>query len=71
MLRKLTGIANHIHKDKSFSQLEVHELSPDLADRLRPFVTVGAPDRESIIIHSLEQWKQVDAIVRKAFDSIS
>lgn len=72
MPKGLNGKANHVHEDGSMSTLDICTVEPEKNERLGAFITIGDSDgNESIIINSIEQWKQVDAIVRHAFDMAS
>ena len=65
------GHANHVHDSKDISSIEISIIQPPRAQRLSSFVTLGSDTGEdSIIINSLEQWKQIDAFVLKAFDQL-
>lgn len=65
MGRELAGKANHVHIDDDMSSLDVHVVTVDDGSI---FLSIGEECRDSIIINSLEQWKQLNAIVLKAID---
>ena len=69
MERELTGKANHVFSKDEIASLDVHEFSSD-DSRQGPFVTIG-DESHSVLILSIEQWNQIDALVRKAFDNLS
>lgn len=69
MSRELTGKANHVFSKDEITSLDVHEVDPE-NQHDKPFVTVGDLSH-SVLIHSIEQWNQLDALVRKAFDNLS
>lgn len=66
----LIGQANHIHDDGDISVIKIHTI--ENVPRLAPFVTLSNEyDDDSLTISSLEQWKQLDAFVRKAFNDLN
>ena len=69
MSRELTGQSNHVFSEDEITSIDVHTIEPD-DERMEPFVAIGT-DNESIVIHSLEQWEQLNALVRRAFDGLS
>lgn len=69
MSRELTGQANHVFSEDEITSINVHTLDPE-DKRMKPFVSIGN-DSGSVVIHSLEQWEQLNALVRKAFDGLS
>jgi len=72
MPRELIGKANHIHSEDEIASLDVYTIEPDVEDHgIEPFVTVDNEYDSSIVINSLEQWEQLNALVRKAFDGLS
>lgn len=64
------GIANHIYDDDSYSSINVHAVDPP-DERENAFVRLGNEYDNFIVINSLEQWEQLNAMVRKAFDGLS
>ncbi len=65
MERKLTGKANHVWKDGGITTLDIHEEF----DSVTSYITI-ANAGGFIIVNSIEQWKQIDALVRMAFDNL-
>lgn len=73
MSRKIIGQANHVYSENDVTTLKICTIIPDEDGQKRDnsFVTIGDSfDNESIIINSIEQWEQVNAFVRKAFDDL-
>lgn len=73
MSRELIGKANHVFNQDEIVNIDVHLLELEVRPDEEKFViTIGDSDgRESIIINSMEQWEQLNALVRKAFDGLS
>lgn len=69
MERELTGKANHVFSEDEITSLDVHSLTPD-DGRSSPFISIG-DDNNSVLIHSIEQWEQLNALVRRSFDNMS
>lgn len=68
--RTLIGHANHLYKDGDYTSLEVETFEPDPEEQLEDWICIR--DGEHFIyVSSLEQWQQLDAIVRKGLDGLS
>lgn len=70
MSRELTGQANHVFSEDEITSIKVYVIEPE-DERMEPFVSVANESGEGVIIHSLEQWEQLNALVRRAFDGLS
>lgn len=64
--RKLIGIGNHVFDSDDIASLEVHAFEPE-DKRMSEFISIG-DESSSILIHSFDQWKQIDILIRKQFD---
>jgi len=68
MEREFIGQANHVFKNSSITFITVDAVSIGKSEQLESFVSIQKEDSEdSIIIHSIEQLKQLNALVIKAF----
>jgi len=74
-MKKLVGQANHIHMKSGqavdISTLEVSTFEFEKAPGKFEEVLTISDGNNSFIVNSLEQWKQLDFIVRKEFVHIS
>lgn len=64
------GKANHIFSDGDITALNIQTITFD-NDNLKPAVTISDEDgNASVMVNSLEQWEQINTLVRKAFDGL-
>ena len=70
MEREQIGQANHVHTDNDVSTLDVSVLVPGENDRDKAFVIIDTKDSNGVIVNSLEQWKQLNAFVLRAFNEL-
>jgi hypothetical protein len=71
LMIKLIGKANHVYEDNSLSVLDVSTVALESDSGLSSFVTIANEGRgNNIIINSLEQWKQLNALVLKGFSDL-
>ena len=70
MSRDMIGHANHVYDDLSVNTLTVHVIHTGNKDPDFVAIRESGEDGESIIINSREQWKQLDAFVRLAFEEL-
>ena len=64
------GTANHVHDDKSVSTVTISTIESDHGEGCWATLTESWTGNH-VSIHSIEQWEQVDAFVRKAFDGMA
>ena len=64
------GRANHIYQDGQITSVVIQTIEFE-GEGLRPAVTISNEDgNDSVMINSLEQWRQLNALVLKAFDGL-
>lgn len=71
MAKELIGKANHVYSRDEISSIDVNILETGEGEQLDEYIITIRNDQDSIIINSIEQWNQLDALVRKAFDGLS
>lgn len=63
------GTANHVHKDKSVSVLNINIIESDEGEGSWVAISEYLSD-SSIVVNSIEQWEQVDAFVRGSLEGL-